>query len=188
MLISPSVLSADLTRLHDEVNRIADVADLIHLDVMDNHFVPNLTFGLPVVKEILTRSDIRADCHLMIEDPDRWAPEFARAGAFSVTFHIEAARNAAELCVELRALGARAGIALRPGTPLSVLDGLAGYVDMIVVMTVEPGVSGQQFMPDMVSKVRGARAMDLDRATWVQVDGGIGTETISECEIGRAHV
>lgn len=181
--ISPSVLNADLSDLAAEVGRVAPTADWIHLDVMDNHFVPNLTFGLPVVESLLKRIDTPADCHLMITEPGRWAPQYAEAGAGSVTFHVEAARSPHKVAREIRAAGARAGIALKPGTPIDAVVDLVADVDMILVMTVEPGFGGQAFMPDMLAKVRQARrlaaAADVD--IWVQVDGGIGPDTIEQC-------
>jgi len=188
--MSPSVLNADLSRLAEEVARIAPVSDMVHLDVMDNHFVPNLTFGLPVIEEVLKDPAIRSDCHLMIDDPDRWAPEYARAGAYSVTFHIEAARDPATLCSVLRQEGARAGVAVKPGTALEEIDRLGDLVDMILVMTVEPGFGGQSFMTDMLDKVQRARKI-ADRAegdVWIQVDGGVGPETIEMCAQAGANV
>lgn len=190
MLISPSVLNADLSRLRAEVDSIAAVADMIHLDVMDNHFVPNLTFGLPVIESLLKSSDIRADCHLMIDDPDRWAPPYAQAGAYSVTFHVEAARDPARVCADIRQAGARAGVAVKPGTDLARIDDLGDALDMILVMTVEPGFGGQSFMTDMLEKVVHARRL-ADRAegdVWVQVDGGVGPDTIGRCAEAGANV
>jgi len=189
-LMSPSVLNADLSRLHAEVAKISGVADMIHLDVMDNHFVPNLTFGLPVIEALIQGSSIRADCHLMIDDPDRWAPGYAAAGAYSVTFHLEAAREPQALCTAIRDAGARSGVAVKPGTGVEALDRLGEAVDMILVMTVEPGFGGQSFMGDMLDKVRQARSI-ADRAdgdVWVQVDGGVGPETIEACAGAGANV
>lgn len=178
--ISPSVLDADLSDLAGEVARIASASDLVHLDVMDAHFVPNLTFGLPVVESLLRRIDVPADCHLMIEDPDRWAPAYAEAGAASVTFHVEAARDPRALCRALRAAGARAGVALKPGTPIDAIADLGADLDMVLVMTVEPGFGGQSFMAGQLAKVRDARALADRHGTgiWVQVDGGISEATI----------
>lgn len=189
-VISPSVLNADLTRLRHEVDRIRESSDMIHLDVMDNHFVPNLTFGLPVIAPLLEDASLRADCHLMIDDPDRWAPEYADAGAYSVTFHIEAAKNPAGLCARIRSAGARSGVALKPGTSLRDLDGLDDLIDMILVMTVEPGFGGQSFITEMLDKVAGAReiANRCDGDVWVQVDGGVGPETIERCAEAGANV
>ena len=184
------MLNADLSRLADEIARIAPVSDMVHLDVMDNHFVPNLTFGMPVIEPILRDEQIKVDCHLMIDDPDRWAPEYAQAGAYSVTFHLEAARDPADLCAVLRREGARAGVAVKPGTGLEDVDRLGDLVDMILVMTVEPGFGGQSFMDDVLAKVQRAREI-ADRAegdVWVQVDGGVGPQTIEMCAEAGANV
>lgn len=178
--MTPSVLDANLADLVGEVRRVAEVSDLIHLDVMDAHFVPNLTFGLPVVASLLASVDVPADCHLMIEDPDHWAPRYAEAGAASVTFHVEAAADPRRICRDIRAAGARASVALKPGTPISAVEELVPALDMILVMTVEPGFGGQAFMADQMAKVRQARAL-ADRSgtdVWVQVDGGVGLSTI----------
>lgn len=190
VLISPSVLNSDLARLADEVGRIAQAADFVHLDVMDNHFVPNLTFGLPVVESLLRDCPVPADCHLMISDPDRWAPAYAEAGAASVTFHLEAAGNPKAICRDLRAAGARAGVAVKPGTDVDDLADLLPNLDMILVMTVEPGFGGQSFMAEMVPKIRRARAL-ADSAgadVWIQVDGGIDVSNIERCAEAGASI
>lgn len=177
--ITPSILSCDFADLRGELARVAG-ADLVHVDVMDNHFVPNLTIGLPVVERIVETSPVPVDVHLMIEDPDRWAPAYAEAGAASVTFHAEAATAPVRLAREIRRLGARAGLALRPASPIEPFVDLLAEVDMVLVMTVEPGFGGQSFLDAMLGKVRRARqavdAAGLD--VWVQVDGGISRETI----------
>src|SRR5688572_20271991 len=143
--ITPSILNADLSRLADEVGRIPS-ADWVHVDVMDNHFVPNLTLGLPVVESLLKSTTIPIDCHLMIEDPDRWAPQYAEAGAGSVTFHVEAAAAPIRLARDLRSKGTRAGMALKPATSLEPYVDLLPELDMLLIMTVEPGFGGQKFL------------------------------------------
>jgi len=189
ILITPSVLDADLSRLSEEVARISS-ADMVHLDVMDNHFVPNLTFGLPVIQALLAGSDLPADVHLMIADPDTWAPEFARAGAQSVTFHAEASQAPIRLARRLRELGARAGIAVKPATAVEPYLELLAEFDMVLIMTVEPGFGGQPFLSAMMPKVTRTRqaitAAGLD--TWVQVDGGVSRETIGEAAAAGANV
>ena len=183
MQISPSILNADLSDLTQEVRRLGHSADWVHLDVMDNHFVPNLTFGLPLVESLLSHIDIPADCHLMIDDPDRWAPGYAEAGAGSVTFHVEAARHPLQIARDIRAAGARAGIALKPGTPIDAVREALPAIDMILVMTVEPGFGGQSFMTDMLPKIQQARVLAdaSDADIWVQVDGGVDAQTIELC-------
>ncbi len=190
VLISPSVLNSDLARLADEVDRIAQAADFVHLDVMDNHFVPNLTFGLPVIESLLRDCPVPADCHLMIADPDRWAPAYAEAGAASVTFHLEAAQNPVAICGSIRSAGARAGVAVKPGTDVEDLADLLPCLDMILVMTVEPGFGGQSFMTDMLPKIRRARALADASGTdvWIQVDGGIDASNIERCADAGASI
>ena len=188
--ISPSVLNSDLSRLAHEVERVASVADWVHLDVMDNHFVPNLTFGLPVVESLLRHIETPADCHLMIDDPGRWAPGYAEAGAGSVTFHVEATRSPVRVAKDIRAAGARVGVALKPATSLDALSDVIRHVDMVLVMTVEPGFGGQSFMEDMLPKVRQARRLAdaSDADIWIQVDGGIGPGTIEQAAAAGANV
>ena len=189
MQISPSILASDFANLESELTSI-DNADWAHVDVMDAHFVPNLTLGLPIVEALARISPIPLDCHLMIDDPDRWAPMYAEAGASSVTFHIEAARDPASLARNLRALGARAGMALKPGTAFAPYADLLPELDMILIMTVEPGFGGQSFMADQMSKVREARAA-VDKCggeIWVQVDGGVSASTIEACAEAGADV
>jgi len=187
--ISPSILSADFANLESELNRIKN-ADWAHVDVMDNHFVPNLTLGLPVVEALLKVSPIPIDCHLMIEDPDRWAPGYAEAGATSVTFHIEAAKDPVRLARTIRAAGARSAFALKPGTPFAPYEDLLREVDMVLVMTVEPGFGGQSFMADQMPKVREVRQAVRRHGgeIWIQVDGGVSAATIEQCADAGADV
>lgn len=187
MLISPSILNSNLGRLGEEISKVEGVADLIHLDVMDNHFVPNLSFGLPVVASVIAHTSLPVDVHLMIEDPDRWAPAYGEAGAYSVTFHIEAARDPVMLSKNISATGAKVAAALKPGTDLDSLDGVLEHLDMILIMTVEPGFGGQAFMYDMMPKI--TRARELSGAKmWIEVDGGVSQNTIMECKDAGANV
>ena len=187
VLISPSILSADFARLGEEAARVEGAADWLHVDVMDNHFVPNLTLGLPVVESLLRSTRIPIDCHLMIEDPDRWAPQYAEAGAGSVTFHVEAATAPVRLAREVRK-HARVGMALRPATPVEPYVDLLPELDMLLVMTVEPGFGGQKFLDLVVPKIRRAKAAIGDLDVWLQVDGGITEETIERCAEAGADV
>src|SRR4051795_159489 len=188
-MIAPSLLSADFARLADEVQRIAD-ADWVHVDVMDAHFVPNLTLGLPVVQALQAVSPLPLDCHLMIEDPERWAPGYAEAGARNVTVHAEACADPRAVARDLRAAGALAGLALKPGTALEgYLDVLRDF-DTLLVMTVEPGFGGQEFMADVLPKVRTARdrVQSGHLKLFIEVDGGINADTIEQAAEAGADV
>lgn len=178
--IHPSILSADFANLALELRRIPG-ADAVHVDVMDNHFVPNLTIGLPVVSAIRDVTEVPLDAHLMIDDADRWAPGYAEAGCESVTFHIEAAARPAQLARTLRSAGAKAAMAFKPGTDLEPHLDLLSELDMLLIMTVEPGFGGQSFIDEMLPKIAAARraADDLGGTIAVQVDGGINAETIT---------
>ena len=178
--IQPSILTADFANLQTELGRIAS-ADAVHVDVMDNHFVPNLTFGPRMVESLQAVSPLPLDVHLMITDADRWAPGYAELGAFSVTFHAEATRDAVALARRIREIGSRASIAFKPGSPVQPYLELLPEFDQVLVMTVEPGFGGQRFMADMMPKLRTLRAAadrhDID--LWLQVDGGIALDTIA---------
>jgi ribulose-phosphate 3-epimerase len=179
--ISPSILSADFANLERELQRIG-TADMVHVDVMDNHFVPNLTLGLPIVQRLQQVSPVPLDVHLMITDADTEAPKYAETGAASVTFHFEAATDPVATAAAIRSNGARAAVAVKPGTPITkVLHHLDAY-DMVLLMTVEPGFGGQSFMPEVMPKLADARAAvdasGLD--VWLEVDGGIAVDTVPE--------
>ncbi|HEX5429107.1 MAG TPA: ribulose-phosphate 3-epimerase [Pedococcus sp.] len=189
MQISPSILSADFANLERDLDRIA-TADWAHVDVMDGHFVPNLTIGLPVVEALAKVSPVPLDCHLMIEDPDRWAPGYAEAGAQSVTFHIEAAKDPRAVARDLHKAGARAGMAIKPRTDFAPYEELLPDLDMVLVMTVEPGFGGQAFMADQLPKVAQVREAVRRHGgeVWVQVDGGVSAKTIEQCAGAGADV
>jgi ribulose-phosphate 3-epimerase len=181
--IAPSILSADFARLADEAAAVAGVADWLHVDVMDNHFVPNLTLGTPVVASLHKATSLPLDCHLMIDDPDRWAVGYVEAGARNVTFHAEAARDIVATARAVRAAGARVGLALKPSTAFDDYAGVLREFDMLLVMTVEPGFGGQEFIADMLPKVARARRFlrGAEPQLWIQVDGGVSLDTIADC-------
>ncbi len=187
--INPSILSADFVNLEAELARIAN-ADAVHVDVMDNHFVPNLTIGLPVVERIQQISPVPVDAHLMISDVDRWAPLYADAGLDSVTFHVEASNAPIKLARELRARGAKAGMALRPATAVEPYLDMLPELDMLLIMTVEPGFGGQSFLDITLPKIRRARAAIAGSGVNVaiQVDGGITEETITRAAEAGANI
>ena len=180
--ITPSILNADFSHLDQEISRIASVSDLLHLDVMDNVFVPNFTFDFDQAASIIESSPIPVDSHLMIADVDRLAPAYAHAGSASVTIHAEASSSIRATLRAIRSEGARSGLALKPGTSIDSYIEYVDDVDMFLIMTVEPGFGGQKFMSEMMEKVARARSIIGDRSIWLQVDGGISLETI---EIAR---
>lgn len=188
--IHPSILNSNLANLSAEINRIPS-ADGIHLDVMDNHFVPNLSFGLPMVESVRKNHPGRfLDTHLMIEDPDRWAPAYADAGSEIVTFQAEASLAPTRLARELRSRGAKAGMALRPQTAIEPFEDILGELDLILVMTVDPGFGGQPFLESMLPKIERTRKL-IDKHgldIWLQVDGGVTDETIGRCVDAGADV
>lgn len=185
--ISPSILNCDIANLRGELERIKN-ADIAHVDVMDNHFVPNLSWGLPVAEAVVKSGILPVDAHLMIEDPDRWAPQYAEAGCESVTFHAEAAQAPLRLARELRRLGARAGLALRPATDIAPFEDILNEFDMILIMTVEPGFGGQSFIESMMPKVQRTREAikSRDLQVSIQVDGGISRATIEKAALAGA--
>ena len=176
--ITPSILNADFDHLDQEIARIADVSDLIHLDVMDNIFVPNFTFDFENASAIIKSCPIGVDAHLMVSNVDEIAPRYAEIGCASVTIHAEAARDISGTLRTIRSMGSRAGLALKPGTQIEDYADICDEVDMFLIMTVEPGFGGQKFMTDMLSKISRTRAIIGSRPIWLQVDGGISLQTI----------
>ena len=181
MFIHPSILSADFVNLESELSSISS-ADAFHVDVMDNHFVPNLTFGPQMVGRLQEVAKRELDVHLMISDVDRWGPGYAELGVASVTFHIEASNNPVELARKIRKIGSRAAVAIKPGTDVSAIEELLVEVDMVLVMTVEPGFGGQKLIPETVAKVSQVRSSLLAKGLElaVQVDGGVTEDNISD--------
>lgn len=176
--IAPSILSADFANLERDLHAI-DNADLVHVDVMDHHFVPNLTLGEPIVKRICQVSELPVDVHLMIEDPDRWAPEFAKLGVHSVSFHMGATHAPVRLARQLRGMGVKACFAVRPAEPVEPIFDILDEFDMILIMTVEPGFGGQKFLANQMGKTRRLRDEITRRGlgTHIQVDGGVSPST-----------
>jgi ribulose-phosphate 3-epimerase len=188
-MIAPSILSADFANLADEADAVSN-ADWLHVDVMDGHFVPNLTLGLPVVRSLRKATDLPLDCHLMIDDPDRWAPGYAEAGAANVTFHVEAAGDPVQTARAIRSAGALAGLSVKPGTPLEPYLDVLREFDTLLVMTVEPGFGGQAFIAEVLPKVRLAREQVRSGhlRLFVEVDGGIDADTIEAAAEAGADV
>ncbi|MBE6476517.1 MAG: ribulose-phosphate 3-epimerase [Propionibacteriaceae bacterium] len=189
MRITPSVLNADLSDLAGTLEKIPS-SDAVHVDIMDNHFVPNMTFGLPVVEALRRRTTLPMDIHLMVDNPDSYAPQFAEIGCESVTFHVEASGAPIRLARELRRLGARASMALKPATPIEPYADMLGELDQVLLMTVEPGFGGQKFLDLVLPKIRRTRRLvaATGQDIWIQVDGGVSVETINRCAEAGADV
>jgi ribulose-phosphate 3-epimerase len=179
-IIAPSILAADFAHLGDEVRAVEGAADWVHVDVMDNHFVPNLTIGLPVVQSLRKVTTLPFDVHLMIEAPDRWAVGYAEAGAYNVTFHVEAAADPVGLARDLRAAGSRAGLAIDRDTPVEPYLELLPHFDLLLIMTIKAGFGGQRFVPELLDKVSAARrhAHSGHLELRIEVDGGIAEDSI----------
>jgi ribulose-phosphate 3-epimerase len=187
--INPSILSADLTNLKYEIERVAEVSDFLHLDIMDNKFVPNFTFDFEAAREIIKLSPLQIDAHLMIENPDELAPKYAELGCYSVTFHLEAAKNPRDLIKNISANGSRVAIAIRPGTEFDSVKEFLSEIQMLVIMTVEPGFGGQKFLFNQLPKIKKAREFcsSISPAPILQVDGGISDTTIAHAASSGAN-
>lgn len=190
ILINPSILNANFDDLENEIKKVSEVSDALHLDIMDNKFVPNFSFDFKQATEIIGFSKLPVDAHLMIEDPDTIAPKYAQLGCTSVSFHFEAAKNCRQTIADIKSNGAKVGIAIKPATPLSVIEEFLDEIDMLVVMTVEPGFGGQTFMSDQMIKVSQARSKinsSKGEPVILQVDGGISLKTIAEAASAGAN-
>ncbi len=190
MLITPSILNADFANIRSEIDRVSDTADWLHLDVMDGHFVPNLSFGSAMVRAVKQNSSLPVDVHLMITEPEKWAMEYVSAGADNVSFHFEATDDSVQLAKELKSQGVTAGLAIKPATPFNAIADILFNFDLLLIMTVEPGFGGQKFMTDMLPKIQTARefitANGLDIK--IQADGGVNLETIKSAAEAGADV
>src|SRR6185369_4772002 len=188
VIIAPSLLASDFANLGAEANAVAGAADWLHVDVMDNHFVPNLTIGLPVVQSLRKVTDLPFDCHLMIEAPERWALGYAEAGAYNVTFHVEAAADPIKLAADLRAAGTKAGLAIDRDTPVEPYLEILPHFDTLLIMTIKAGFGGQAFIPELLDKVRTARRhVDSGHLELrIEVDGGVDDDTIIDAAAAGA--
>ena len=176
--ITPSILNADFSQLNAEIAKVSQVADLLHLDVMDNVFVPNFTFDFEAASKIINESTLPVDAHLMVADVDEIAVQYAEIGCASVTIHAEATHNIGQTLKNIRAAGSRASLGIKPGTEIDAYEEFVDQLDMFLIMTVEPGFGGQKFMENMMSKVKRTRKIIGDRPIWLQVDGGVSMSTI----------
>jgi len=178
-LLAPSILSADFSKLGEEIRSVETAgADWIHVDVMDGHFVPNLTIGPLIVEAVKPITSLPLDCHLMVSRPQDWIEAFAKAGASIITVHAEAAPHLQRLLAAIRALGCKAGVSLNPATPVSVLEDVLNDVDLVLLMSVNPGFGGQKFIPRVLEKVKALRAMRGNHEFLIEVDGGVGSQNI----------
>jgi ribulose-phosphate 3-epimerase len=181
VLICPSILNANFEDLENEINKVKEVSDMLHLDIMDNKFVPNFTFDFKQAIEIIKFSSLPVDAHLMIEDPDNLAPKYAQNGCDSVTFHYEASKNVRQTILDIKSNGAKVGLAIKPATDFSKVEEFIEEIDMLLIMTVEPGFGGQTFMRELMSKVAIARSRInrcIDPIPLLQIDGGVSETTI----------
>ncbi len=189
--IAPSILSSDFTRLAEEIEKVkAGGANILHVDVMDGQFVPNITIGLPVVKSLRKATDMTIDCHLMIEEPSRYAEKFVEAGADMVSVHVEADVHLQRTLAVIRQAGGKSGIAINPATPLNSLEEALTYADFILLMSVNPGFGGQKFIPESVDKLRRLKGMIDERGldTKIEIDGGIDTDNIAKIVESGAEI
>ncbi|MBP1757306.1 MAG: rpe [Firmicutes bacterium] len=190
ILLCPSILSADFAALGDAVEMVGTTADIIHVDVMDGHFVPNLTLGPPIVAAIRKRTSLPLDVHLMVTNPTDLIDAFAQAGADTLVVHAEACTHLHRAVQQIRAAGCTPGVAINPGTPLSAINEILPYIDMVLLMTVNPGFGGQKYIPTMTDKIRRLRQMinELDRPVHIQIDGGIGVDNIHSTVAAGANM